>query len=87
MEVLEETSGKVVIWATFTHNIKQIESAIANEYGTDSVASYYGATSSEDRVNIVERFQDMQSPLRFFVGQPKTGGYGITITAASTMIY
>jgi len=25
--------------------------------------------------------------LRFFVGQPKTGGYGITLTAANTVIY
>jgi len=25
--------------------------------------------------------------LRFFVGQPRTGGYGITLTAASTVIY
>ena len=32
-------------------------------------------------------FQDTNSPLRFFVGQPKTGGYGITLTAAHTMIY
>ena len=25
--------------------------------------------------------------MRFFVGQPKTGGYGITLTAANTVIY
>jgi SNF2 family DNA or RNA helicase len=25
--------------------------------------------------------------LRFFVGQPRTGGYGITLTAANTVIY
>jgi len=35
----------------------------------------------------VEQFQDKDSPLRFFVGQPKTGGYGITLTAANTVIY
>lgn len=87
MEVLEETSGKVVIWATFTHNILQIREAIAKEYGEDSVACYYGATETEERTNIVKTFQDPDSPLRFFIGQPKTGGYGITLTAASTMIY
>ena len=27
------------------------------------------------------------SKVRFFVGTPQTGGYGITLTAASTMIY
>ena len=87
MEVLEETSGKVVIWATFTHSILQIRDAIAKEYGEDSVACYYGATETDERTNIVRTFQDPDSPLRFFIGQPKTGGYGITLTAASTMIY
>jgi len=87
MEVLDETSGKVVIWATFTHSILQIRDAIAKAYGEDSVACYYGATETEERTNIVQTFQDPDSPLRFFIGQPKTGGYGITLTAASTMIY
>ena len=36
---------------------------------------------------MVERFQDPDNPLRFFVGQPRTGGYGITLTAATTVIY
>jgi hypothetical protein len=49
--------------------------------------SYYGETLQDDRQAIVNRFQDPDSPLRFFVGQPRTGGYGITLTAAHTMIY
>ena len=32
-------------------------------------------------------FQNPDHPLRFFVGQPRTGGYGLTLTEASTMIY
>ena len=35
----------------------------------------------------MQRYQDLEDPLRFFVGQPKTGGYGITLTAANTVIY
>jgi SNF2 family DNA or RNA helicase len=35
----------------------------------------------------VETFQDRQSELRFLVGHPKTGGYGLTLTAANTVIY
>ena len=56
-------------------------------YGADSVAAYYGATKQEDRQDIVKRFEDPDSPLRFFVGHPKTGGYGITLNEASTVIY
>ena len=35
----------------------------------------------------METFQDRQSDLRFIVGHPKTGGYGLTLTAATTVIY
>ena len=31
--------------------------------------------------------QDPESKIRFLVGTPQTGGYGITLTGASTMIY
>ena len=41
----------------------------------------------EERQLIVERFQDPDNPLRFFVGQPRTGGYGLTLTEAHTVIY
>jgi SNF2 family DNA or RNA helicase len=34
----------------------------------------------------VERFQNDQK-CRFFVGNPATGGYGITLTAANTVVY
>ena len=34
----------------------------------------------------LERFQT-KDETRFLVGTPQTGGYGITLTAASTMIY
>jgi SNF2 family DNA or RNA helicase len=35
----------------------------------------------------VQKFQDKNDKLRFFVGQPKTGGFGITLTEASTVVY
>jgi SNF2 family DNA or RNA helicase len=87
MDVVEETDGKIIIWANFTHNIKAIAEALAKEYGQDAVATYYGDTATDDRQRIVTRFQDPASPLRFFVGQPRTGGYGLTLTEARTVIY
>jgi SNF2 family DNA or RNA helicase len=52
-----------------------------------AVASYYGDTEAEERQEIVTRFQDPDDNLRFFVGNPRTGGYGLTLTAAKTVIY
>ena len=32
-------------------------------------------------------FQTPTHPLRFFIGQPRTGGYGLTLPEAKTVIY
>ena len=87
MEVLEEVDGKVIIWANYIYDIKQIVAAIAKKYGEDSIVQYYGAIPSEMRQKYIETFQDPESKARFFVGNPQTGGYGITLTAAKTVVY
>ena len=56
-------------------------------YGENSVVSYYGATTTDRRDYAMGEFQNPDSPVRFFVGQPRTGGYGLTLTQASTVIY
>jgi len=87
LDLTDEFQGKAIIWATYTHDIQQLASALRDRFGPESVATYYGATPQDERQEIVEQFQDPDSPLRFFVGQPKTGGYGITLTEATTVIY
>ena len=87
MSILEETEGKCIIWAHYQYDIRSLVAQIAKVYGEDSVASYYGETPPDERQGIVTRFQNSESPLRFFVGQPRTGGFGLTLTAASTVIY
>ena len=52
-----------------------------------SVATYFGDTEAEERQEIVTKFQDPTSDLRFFVGNPRTGGYGLTLTAANVVVY
>ena len=87
MSLLEETNGKVIIWANFTNDILSIQKEIAKKYGNESVELFYGGTPAEERQSIVSSFQDPNNPLRFFVGQPKTGGYGLTLTEAKTVVY
>lgn len=86
-DVLEETSGKVIIWATYLADIQAISEMLSEMYGEDSYVTYFGATSSEDRTKAIELFQDENSPVRFFLGNVQTAGRGITLTAASTVIY
>ena len=85
--VIEEIDGKAIIWANFTHDIESIVELLTKMYGEDSVVSYYGATSTDQRDYAMSSFQNPDSLVRFFVGQPRTGGYGLTLTQASTVIY
>ena len=84
--VLGEIEGKVVIWGHWQKDINQIIKAVVKEYGEKSVVDYYGLTPKNERQKNIDKFQTDPN-CRFFVGTPATGGYGITLTAASNMIY
>ncbi len=87
LNLLDEIEGKVVIWAQFQRDVHNIIKVISKEYGEDSFVDYYGLTPQDERQSNIKKFQDPDSPVRFFIGTTQTGGYGITLTAASTMIY
>ena len=87
LDVLDEVEGKVIIWANYVYDIQQIVKAISKKFGEDSIVQYYGAIQADVRQKNIERFQDPNSDARFFVGNPQTGGYGITLTAANNVIY
>ena len=86
MDILENVHGKAVIWSHYTHDVRRIIDEIKRVYGDDAVVDYFGQTTSEERSTNIKKFQN-DDKCRFFVGTTHTGGYGITLTAASTMIY
>jgi SNF2 family DNA or RNA helicase len=84
--ILDEVEGKVIIWSTFVKSIELICEELKNKYGAQSTVEIYGSVSVEARESAVINFQ--QNPLvKFLVGNPTVGGYGLTLTAASTVIY
>ena len=87
IKVCEETTGKVIIWATFIHDIEKICEQLSKQYGALSYGAFFGGTSTKDRTKIIDTFQDKHSKMRFFVGQSRTGGMGITLHEAQTVIY
>jgi len=87
MEVIEEMEGKIIIWSRFRHDIVFITQRLKTTYGSNAVVNYYGDTSVEDRQDAIKKFQDKESDVRFFVSNPQTGGMGITLHAATNVIY
>ena len=66
--------------------VNQIIKEITSVYGPGSVVDYYGLTPQDERQENIKKFQN-GSECRFIVGTPQTGGYGITLTKANTIIY
>ena len=87
LNICEEIQGKAIIWATWPRDIRSIAEALRDRFSVPAVATLHGETPDSERQQIVETFQDRQSELRFLVGHPKTGGFGLTLTAANTVIY
>ena len=86
-EILEEHDGKSIIWSRFRYDIIQITKRLNEKFGPNSAASFFGDTPDETRQRIIENFQNPNHPLRFFIGNPATAGYGLTLTQANLVIY
>jgi hypothetical protein len=80
-DILSDIDSKVIIWARFRADISLIESMLG-----DLAVSYHGGISNDQRVSSVERFQN-DPKVRYFIGQPQSGGIGLTLTAADYAIY
>ena len=87
LDVLEEVDGKVIIWATYRHNIETITRKLKEKYGETKADAFYGDTASDDRLELVKNFQNQDHDLTYLIANPKTGGYGITLTASHTVVY
>ena len=87
LDVLEEVDGKVIIWATYRHNIETITRKLKEKYGETKADAFYGDTASDDRLELVKNFQNENHDLTYLIANPKTGGYGITLTASHTVVY
>jgi len=85
-EILEEHDGKAIIWSRFRYDIQQITKMLNDTFGQGCAASYYGDTSDDERQRAVNDFQNSEH-LKFFVGNPSTAGYGLTLTEANLVIY
>ena len=86
LDVLSEMEGKAIIWAHYQHDVKNIIREVVKIYGEGSIVDFFGLTPQDERQDNIRKFQN-DPKCRFFVGTPATGGYGITLTAANTVIY
>ena len=85
-EIIDETDGKIIVFANYIYNINEIVAFLQQKYGKNSTVSIYGAVDVEDRTKAIKRIQEDKNT-RFIVINPTTGGFGLTLTACNTVIY
>lgn len=82
--IVNENAEQVIIWARFRVEQRDIVEAL-RAAGIQSVVEYHGGVARQDRASAIDAFQS--GAARVFIGQQAAGGTGITLTAASNVIY
>lgn len=84
MEIIEESSHKVIVFVPFKHAIDIVlEKIRAAGYSADKID---GSVTANKRTEIFRRFQEDEDP-HVLVIQPQAAAHGVTLTAANTIIW
>jgi len=100
MEIIEESGSKVIVFVPFVVSVKEVAAKVlyrlnkssftkaalqGNQYGSE-VEVIYGDVSKNERDRIFTAFQKNTLP-RVLVAQPGAMSHGLTLTAASTIVW
>ena len=83
VQKIVEAGEKVIVWARYRIEIEDIVARLQKE-GIACV-EYHGGVKKGDRVDAIEEFE--RGEAQVFVGNQQAGGTGITLVAASYVIY
>jgi SNF2 family DNA or RNA helicase len=85
LNIIDECQGKVIVWARFIPEIRMMCDALKK--AEIPFVEFHGGINESDRVIARTQFQEDNDNIRVFVGQIQTGGVGITLNRARTVIY
>jgi SNF2 family DNA or RNA helicase len=83
LEVIEEIGGKVIVFVPLTGTLHMLERELSKHY---TVGVVNGAVSSSKRNVIFQNFQERSDP-EIILAHPATMAHGLTLTAASSIIW
>ena len=82
-EIMEQCNEKIIVFAPFTSVVHLLHRELKKDY---SVEVINGEVPAKQRNEIFSRFMDADAP-RVLVADPGTMSHGLTLTAASTIIW
>jgi superfamily II DNA or RNA helicase len=84
LEVIEESSHKVLVFVPFTHTIELLR--VFLEKNKINCGVINGQVSVNKRSDLVKQFQENPDP-HVLIIQPQAASHGLTLTAANTVIW
>ena len=84
LEVIEESSHKVLVFVPFTHTIELLKTYLTKNNIVSEIIN--GAVPVNRRSNIVDDFQNTDR-VKVLIIQPQAASHGLTLTAANTVIW
>ena len=82
-ELIDEVGGKVIIFVPLTGTLRMLEQELGKKF---SVGVVNGEVSSTKRNAIFHSFQNEDDP-RLLIAHPATMAHGLTLTAASSIVW
>lgn len=83
---LENTNARGIIWCNYRGMLEHIYEQMRINWGTESVARFYGGVKDDEREAAVWEFQNGSS-LRWIVANQQSLGYGRTLTKGTENHY
>lgn len=84
LEVIEEASQKVIVFAPYRHAISIISEKLNAEKISNAIVN--GSVSASARTDIFRRFQNDPDP-KVLVVQPQAAAHGVTLHAANVIVW
>jgi SNF2 family DNA or RNA helicase len=82
MDILEQVEGKAIVWCRFKADVTAIMEALEKE--KIKAVRYDGSVETSERPDTIKRFE---TEAKFLVGTPATGGTGLDLSCADTMVF
>jgi len=83
VEIIQSTNEQIVVFSQFAQVIKLLATRLEKKGIT--CGKFIGETPNDERARIITNFQE--GKIQVFAGTISAGGVGITLTAASTVVF
>lgn len=82
-EIIEESEGKVIVFVPLTGALESVADELRKDWTVETI---HGGTSKNERDRIFGEFQKLPNP-RVLVANAATMSHGLTLTAATTIVW